>query len=152
MSKLFELWAANIKANVKLISAFLTEMIITAIIMIAYGLKAGQSVWDILFTIWVSSNTALFIIMRLIGKGEVADVEEKLRKVEAENEHLKEKAGYDQVIAGYAIQLAALKGQVPESIIYNEKWIDANEILKKTSAPADGTDTSYPETSTSHPQ
>jgi len=132
MSKLFELWTTNIKNNIKLISAFLTEMIITAVIMVAYGLKAGQSFWDILFTIWVATNTALFIIMRLIGKGEVADVEDKYRDVIEENNHLKEKANYDQVIAGYAIQLAALKGQVPESIIHNENWIDANEILKKT--------------------
>lgn len=134
MSNLIELWWTNIKQNRKLISAFLTEIIITAMLLIVYGVKDGQGIGDILFTVWVATNTALFIILRLIGKGEVAGVEDKLRKVEEENNALKQKATYDQVIAGYAIQLAALKGQIPESIIHNENWIDANEILKKTSS------------------
>ena len=131
MSNLVELWWQNIKLNRKLISAFLTEIIITAMLLIVYGIKDRQGVGDILFTVWVSTNTALFIIIRLIGKGEVADVEDKLAASEAENEALKQKAKYDQVIAGYAIQLAALKQQVPESLIENENWINANEILRK---------------------
>ena len=132
MSSLIELWWNNIKQSRKLISAFLTEIIITAMLLIVYGIKDGQGLGDILFTVWVATNTALFIIIRLIGKGEVADVEDKLAKSEEENNALKQKAHYDQVIAGYAIQLAALKGQIPESIIENEKWIDANEILRKS--------------------
>ncbi len=135
MSSLVEFWRGNIKEHGKLISAFLTEIIITGMLLAVYGIKDGQELMDILFTIWVATNTALFIIIRLIGKGEVASVEDKLAKAEEENRRLQEKAHYDQVIAGYAIQLAALKGQVPESIIHNENWIDANELLKKEISP-----------------
>lgn len=131
MSSLIELWWANIKQNRKLISAFITEIIITAMLLIVFGIKDNQELGDILFTVWVATNTALFIIVRLIGKGEVAGVQEQLRKVEEQNKALKVEAGYNQTIAGYAIQLAALKGQIPESIINNEKWIDANEILRE---------------------
>ena len=131
MSSLVKFWRGNIKENGKLISAFLTEIIITGMLLAVYGIKDGQDVGDILFTIWIATNTALFIIMRLIGKGEVADVEDKLKEAEEESRRLRQEAHYNQVIAGYAIQLAALKGQVPESIIHNENWIDANEILRK---------------------
>jgi len=131
MSKLIEFWWANVQKNYKLISAFLTEIIITSVILVAYGLRAQQDLIDILFTVWISTNTALFIILRLIGKGEVADVEEKYRAEKEKNKALEQQIQYDQVIAGYAIQLAALKGQIPESIIQNEKWINANELLKQ---------------------
>jgi hypothetical protein len=131
MVDLIGYWQSNIKQNYKLISAFLTEIIITTILILAYGLRAGQSYIDILFMIWVSTNSAIFIIMRLIGKGEVAEIEAKYHDEIKKNESLSQQISYDQVIAGYAIQLAALKGQVPESIINNEKWIDANNILEK---------------------
>ena len=140
MSSLVKFWRGNIKENGKLISAFLTEIIITGMLLAVYGLKDGQDIGDILFTIWIATNTALFIIMRLIGKGEVADVEDKLKEAEEESRRLRQEAHYNQVIAGYAIQLAALKGQVPESIIHNENWIDANEILRKN----EGTSASSP--------
>ena len=68
--------------------------------------------------------------MRLIGKGEVAEVIKKYNKEVKVNEQLREEAHYNQVIAAYAIQLAAVKGQVPESIIAGEKWIEANKVLE----------------------
>ncbi len=136
MSSLVRFWRGNIKEHGKLISAFLTEIIITGMLLAIYGIKDGQDIGDILFTIWIATNTALFIIVRLIGKGEVADVEDKLKKAEQESRRLSQEAHYNQTIAGYAIQLAALKGQVPESIIHNENWIDANEILRKNEGTA----------------
>ena len=134
MSKLMEFWWSNVQKNYKLISAFITEIAITSIILIAYGLRAEQPIIDIMFTVWISTNTAMFIILRLIGKGEVADVQERYLKEVDKNRALTQQIEYDQVIAGYAIQLAALKGQIPESIIQNEKWINANDLLKKVNS------------------
>ena len=65
-----------------------------------------------------------------MGKGEVADAIEKYNEVVKTNEHLMEKAMYDQALATYAIQLAAAKGKVPEAIVGVEDWNKSNEDLK----------------------
>ena len=130
MGKILKFWTDNFVKNYKIISATITELFITTVIVLAYGIRADMDIPDILFAIWISVQAMLFLLMRLIGKGEVADAVEKLNQAKQTNDQLVEKAKYDQTIAAYAIQLAAIKGQVPESIIANEKWIGANKALE----------------------
>jgi hypothetical protein len=132
MGKIIQFWIDNFVKHYKIISATITEVVITGVIILAYGLRSGMHFSDILFAIWISIQAALFLLMRLIGKGEVAEAVEKLNEANKRNDQLIEKAGYDRVIASYAIQMAAIKGQVPESIIGNERWINANELIGKT--------------------
>ena len=51
MGKILEFWMDNLKTNYKLVSIFFTEIVITTIIIVAYGSRTGMYFADILFAI-----------------------------------------------------------------------------------------------------
>lgn len=126
MGEIINFWKENIKKHYKLLSAILTEMVITVFIILTYAYRSGLDIGNILFIMVISVQGMLFLGMRLIGKGEVENVKELLDIQIGENDQLKLSATYNRDLSEYRLQIA-----IRDAIIANKEWVDSNELLKK---------------------
>ncbi len=82
----------------------------------------------------INIKTFTTILVSLVFKGELQEVTTKLttQNQDLVNQLEKEKSmsGYIRELSEYRVQLAARDGKVPDAIIHNKDWNDANEDLK----------------------
>lgn len=116
-----EYWKSNIKDNIKKISAIIGDMIITFIALMLYVFSEGFDFVSAFIIIAFSLKSYLTLYINIVFKGDSAIKDQAIMDLQTQ-------LNYHQEIAGYQIQLAAVKGEVPKTVMNVYDW---NEINKK---------------------
>ena len=121
--ELKQYWEANVKKNIKKISALMGDIIITIFSVLLIGIRTELD-W-IIILLWVVYAVKPFLTMyvNLVFKGDVSELNQH-------NIQLNQQLLYERDIAEYRCILAAAKGEVPAAIMANRNWVEANSNLE----------------------
>ena len=124
VKNLLEYWKQNLQENLKIISAIIFLIISKVLAIVFLGIRLGLDWLLILIMIEICLEPFIIIWLRIIFTGEVS-------ATQTEKNLLQQQLYYQQEISEYRIQLAAIKGEVPASVMANKLWTEANKELGK---------------------
>ena len=130
---IIDFWEQNINENMKTISTIIFLILTKIMAIVIFGLKLGLDPLTIAIVIYFAVDAYIVIWMRVIFTGEVSasKIENDIlqQKLILDEDRNREQIAYMREISEYRVTLAALKGEIPASIMATADWNILNDRM-----------------------
>jgi len=127
MGEILEVIKNNVKKNAKKLAGILGDIVSSVFVVSLFAVQGQVTLVTGLAMILFAVKPFVYTYITLVFKNESENLI-------IENDLLKQQLAYVREIAEYRVQIAAKNGRIPETILENETWNEANAKLKELEA------------------
>ena len=114
----------NIKKNIKKIVALFGDIILTAVTIMLYAVRAELDIFTAVIMILFAFKPYLTTYINLVFKGES-------EAVLLDNNILRQELGFQRELSEWKVQMAAIKGTAEDGVRATSEWNEANSGIKE---------------------